>query len=35
MWLAWAVPVMLHACGYITDYLEDLAQTKTSSVHPL
>jgi uroporphyrinogen decarboxylase len=29
------VPVMLHACGHITDYMEDLAQTKISSVHPL
>jgi uroporphyrinogen decarboxylase len=29
------VPVLLHACGHITDYLEDLAQTKISSVHPL
>jgi uroporphyrinogen decarboxylase len=29
------VPVMLHSCGHITDYLPDLAQTKIASVHPL
>jgi uroporphyrinogen decarboxylase len=29
------VPVLLHSCGHITDYLEDLAQTKIASVHPL
>jgi uroporphyrinogen decarboxylase len=29
------VPVLLHACGCITDYLPDLAQTKVTSVHPL
>ncbi len=29
------VPVLLHACGHITDYLDDLAQTKIASLHPL
>lgn len=29
------VPVLLHACGCITDYLPDIAQTKVTSVHPL
>jgi uroporphyrinogen-III decarboxylase len=29
------VPVLLHSCGHITDYLEDLAQTRIASVHPL
>lgn len=29
------VPALLHSCGHITDYLEDLAQTKIASVHPL
>ena len=29
------VPVLLHACGHIIPYLDDLAQTKISSVHPL
>jgi uroporphyrinogen decarboxylase len=29
------VPVLLHSCGHITDYLDDLAQTKIASVHPL
>jgi len=29
------VPVLLHACGHITDYLPDIAQTKVTSVHPL
>ena len=29
------VPVLLHSCGRITDYLEDLAQTKIAAVHPL
>ena len=29
------VPVLLHACGHITDYLPDLVQTKINSVHPL
>ena len=30
-----SVPVLLHACGHIRQYLEDLAQTKISAVHPL
>jgi len=29
------VPVLLHSCGHITDYLDDLTQTKIASVHPL
>jgi uroporphyrinogen decarboxylase len=29
------VPVLLHSCGCITQYLDDLAQTKIASVHPL
>ena len=29
------VPVLLHSCGHITDYLDDLAQTKISAIHPL
>jgi len=29
------VPVLLHSCGHIADYLDDLAQTKIASVHPL
>lgn len=29
------VPVLLHSCGHITDYLDDLAQTKIASIHPL
>ena len=29
------VPVLLHSCGCINDYLPDLAQTKIKSVHPL
>ena len=29
------VPALLHSCGHITDYLEDLAQTKIASLHPL
>ena len=29
------VPVLLHSCGHISDYLDDLAQTKIASVHPL
>ena len=29
------VPILLHSCGRITDYLEDLAQTKIAAVHPL
>lgn len=29
------VPVLLHSCGCIKAYLDDLAQTKISSIHPL
>ena len=29
------VPVLLHSCGHITDYLPDLAQTKIAAIHPL
>ena len=29
------VPVLLHSCGHIKAYLDDLAQTKISAVHPL
>jgi uroporphyrinogen decarboxylase len=29
------VPVLLHSCGHITGYLDDLAQTKIVSLHPL
>lgn len=29
------VPVLLHSCGCITDFLDDLAQTKISAIHPL
>ena len=29
------VPVMLHSCGHITDYMDDLAQIPISAVHPL
>jgi uroporphyrinogen decarboxylase len=29
------VPVLLHSCGCIKDYLPDLAQTRIKSVHPL
>ena len=29
------VPILLHSCGRITDYLEDLAQTKIAAIHPL
>jgi uroporphyrinogen decarboxylase len=29
------VPVLLHSCGHISGYLEDLAQTKITSIHPL
>jgi uroporphyrinogen decarboxylase len=29
------VPVLLHSCGNINSYLDDLAQTKICSVHPL
>jgi uroporphyrinogen decarboxylase len=27
--------VLLHSCGCITQYLDDLAQTKIASIHPL
>jgi uroporphyrinogen decarboxylase len=29
------VPVLLHSDGRITDYLEDLTQTKITAIHPL
>ena len=29
------VPVLMHSCGCITAFLDDLAQTKISSIHPL
>ena len=29
------VPVLLHSCGCINAFLDDLAQTKIASVHPL
>jgi uroporphyrinogen decarboxylase len=29
------VPVLLHSCGHISAYLDDIAQTKVASVHPL
>ncbi len=29
------VPVLLHSCGNISSYLDDLAQTKIVSIHPL
>lgn len=29
------VPVLLHCCGNFRDYIDDLAQTKISAVHPL
>jgi len=29
------VPVLLHSCGNINSYLDDLAQTKICSIHPL
>ena len=29
------VPALLHSCGHITDYLDDLAQTGISAIHPL
>ncbi len=29
------VPVLLHACGHITEYLPDLAETPIASIHPL
>ena len=32
---ALGIPVLLHSCGCITQYLPDLAQTKIASIHPL
>ncbi len=32
---ALGVPVLLHSCGNVTEYLDDLAQTKLAAVHPL
>lgn len=32
---ALGVPVLLHSCGHITEYLPDLAQTKIAAIHPL
>lgn len=29
------VPALLHSCGCITQYMDDLAQTKLTSIHPL
>jgi uroporphyrinogen decarboxylase len=29
------VPVLLHSCGCINAFLDDLAQTQISSIHPL
>jgi len=29
------VPILLHSCGHRTDYLDDLAQTKITAIHPL
>jgi uroporphyrinogen decarboxylase len=29
------VPALLHSCGCITQYLDDLAQTRLASIHPL
>ncbi len=29
------VPVLLHSCGNINQYLDDLAQTRIASIHPL
>jgi uroporphyrinogen decarboxylase len=29
------VPVLLHSCGHIAEYLDDLSQTKLSAIHPL
>lgn len=30
-----SVPVLLHSCGHISDYLPDLTQTRIDSVHPM
>jgi uroporphyrinogen decarboxylase len=32
---ALGVPVLLHSCGHVTDYLPDLAQTTIAAIHPL
>lgn len=29
------VPALLHSCGHISDYLDDLAQTRIAAIHPL
>ncbi len=29
------VPVLMHACGHISEYLPDLVQTRISALHPL
>ena len=29
------VPVLLHSCGNINEYLDDLARTKISAIHPM
>jgi uroporphyrinogen decarboxylase len=29
------VPALLHSCGHISGYLDDLAQTKLAAIHPL
>ena len=29
------VPVLLHSCGHITGFLDDFAQTRIASIHPL
>jgi len=29
------VPVLMHSCGCITQYLDDIAQTKVAAIHPL
>ena len=33
--MSFDVPVLLHSCGQITEYLADLAQTRIAAVHPL
>ncbi len=32
---ALGLPMLLHSCGRITDYLPDLAQTRIAAVHPM
>lgn len=32
---ALGVPVLMHSCGRITAYLDDIAQTRVSAIHPL